>query len=549
MNYFIRIIGFFVLLSTTFITGLAQDGGTISGKVTVNGKSIPGAQILVLQGSFDARNGRVAKVETDIEGQYKVTLPKAGDYFVIPLTSGFTFTSEPGSLKGGKAVTLSNGDDITGMDFSLQSGGVITGRILSFDNKPIGNTSIKLQRIESDGKKTPIYPINPVLVRTDDRGIYRIYGIPPGKYLVSVGIKPDASSPIFGVGRTYIPLTYFPSTTQEESAQIIEVKEGKENTNIDITAQRPEKSFRITGKVIDAITGKPIVGVGVVYGKYTGAEIGATSPSGLKTNARGEFQINGLTTGRYFVMGSNYFNVEAFKDFYSDKARFTISNDDVNNLEVKLHKATTISGTLVIDKLNNPTSAPNLSSLSLHAIDIKDTIGITESSTRPNGDGSFILRGLAPGEFRFGLFSGSQYPGICIINIETQNGVTNTLTVAGEEQINGVRILAAYGSATIRGEVKIDGTLPREAFMTVIGTREGQTANTASYNASVDARGRFTINNAVAGTYDLTLVYYPGNNKSPIKSKPRSVTINDGATIDVKLTLELNQDDQPKEGE
>lgn len=547
MNYFIRIIGFFVLLCTTFLTGLAQDGGTISGKVTVSGKSIAGAQILVLD-SYNVRNGRVAKVETDIEGQYKVTLPKEGNYFVIPLTSGFTFISEPSSLRGGKAVTLAKGDEITGIDFSLQGGGVVTGRILSFDNKPIGNTSIKLQRIESDGKKMPIYPINPVLVRTDDRGIYRIYGIPPGKYLVSVGIKPDPSSPIFGVGRTYIPLTYFPNTTQEESAQIIEVKEGKENTNIDITAQRPEKSFRLTGKVIDAVTGKPIVGIGVVYGKYTSAEIGASFLSNLKTNARGEFQIDGLTTGIYYVMGSNDSNAEALKDFYSDKTKFEISNNDVNNLEVKLHKGTTISGTLVIDKLNNPTPTPNLSSLSLSASNIKDPYS-DESRTRPNGDGSFILRGLAPGEFVFALYSGDRDPGIRIINIETQNGVTNSITVAEEEQINGVRILAAYGSATIRGEVKIDGTVSKNGFIEVIGTREGQTTDTASYNAPVDARGRFTINNAVAGTYDLTLVYYPGNNKPPIKSKPQSVTINDGATIDVKLTLELNQDDQPKEGE
>lgn len=549
MNYFILAIGFFVLLCTAFVTGLAQDGCTISGKVTVSGKSIPGAQILVLQNSFDTHKGRVAKVETDIDGQYKVTLPKEGNYIIILLTPGFTFTSEPSSLKGGITVTLAKGDEITGIDFSLQGGGVITGRILSFDNKPIGNTSIKLQRIESDGKKTPIYPINPFLVRTDDRGIYRIYGIPPGKYLVSVGIKPDPSSPILGAGRTYIPLTYFPNTTKEESAQIIEVKEGKENTNIDITAQRPEKGVRVTGKVIDAITGKPIAGIGVVYGKYTNAEIGATFFSNLKTNARGEFQSNGFTTGNYFVMGVNDSNVEAFKDFYSDKTRFEVSNNDVNNLEVKLHKGTTISGTLVIDKLNTPTSAPNLSSLSLSAIDIKDTFGLNECSTRPNGDGSFILRGLAPGEFVFNLSSGNQDPGIRIINIETQNGATNSLTITGEEQINGVRILVAYGSATIRGEVKINGTLPKEAYIEVIGTREGQTKDTASYNASVDARGRFTINNAVAGTYDLTLVYYPGNNKSPIKSKPQSVTINDGATIDVKLTLELNQDDQPKEGE
>lgn len=549
MNYFIRIIGFFVLLCTAFVTGLAQDGGTISGKVTVNGKSIPGAQILVLQNSYNTRKGRVTKAETDIDGQYKVTLPKEGNYYVIPLTSGFTFTSEPNSLRGGTVVTLTKGDEITGIDFSLQSGGVITGRILSFDDKPIGNTPIKLQRIGSDGKKTPIYPVNPFLVRTDDRGIYRIYGIPPGKYLVSVGIKPDTSSAILGVGRTYIPLTYFPNTTQEESAQIIEVEEGKENTNIDIIAQRPEKGFRVTGKVIHAITGKPVVGIGVVYGKYTNAEIGATILSNLKTNARGEFQIDGLTTGRYFVMGNNYFNVEAFKDFYSDKASFEVSNGDVNHLEVKLHKATTISGTLVIDKLNNPTSAPNLSTLSLSASDIKDIFRLNECSTRPNGDGSFILRGLAPGEFIFNLSSNNQDPGIRIISIETQSGSTNSLTITGEEQINGVRILATYGSAIIRGEVKIEGTLSENGYMTVIGMREGQTKDTASYNVSVDTRGRFTINNVVAGTYDFTLVYYPGNNEPPIESKPQPVTINDGATIDVKLTLELNQDDQPKEGE
>lgn len=544
MNYFIRVIGFFVLLCTVALTGLAQDGGTISGKVTASGKSIPGTQILVVEGSPNIRNAQVTKVETDIEGQYKVTLPKAGNYVVIPLTSAFAFTSDPGPLRGGKEVTLAKGDEITGIDFSLQSGGVITGHVSGFDSKPIGNISIRLQRIESDGKKTRLYATNPFITLTDDRGIYRIYGIPPGKYLVSVGIKLDPSTTMFGLGKTYIPLTYFPNTTKEESAQVIEVKEGKENTNIDIIAQRPEKSFRITGKVIDAITGKPIVGIGVIYGKNS-----ATIYSAIKTNARGEFQINGLATGSYYVMAENSLNVEALKDFYSDKTSFEISNDDVNNLEVKLHKGTTINGTVVIDKLNNPASLPNLSSLNLSVSNIKDLSENNRSSAKPNDDGSFILRGLAPGEFKFNLYSDNRDRGIRVINVETQNGPTNSITINGEEQINGIRILAAYGSATIRGEVKVIGTLPKNAFIVIDGVREGQTADTASYKEYVDMRGRFAISNAVAGNYDFTMLYYQDYGKPPTRSKPQSVTINDGATIDVKFSLELDQDGQPKEGE
>lgn len=546
MNYLIRVLGFIVLLGGIQLIALAQEGGTISGKVTVSGKALPGAQILVLNPDKDSRNGRIAKAETDIEGQYKVTIPKPGTYLITPLTPAYPFTLEQSYYRGGKTVTISQGDEIKGIDFSFQNGGVITGHIIGFDSKPLINTVVSIRKVEDDGKKTTLTPINPLMNRTDDRGVYRFYGIPPGKYIISVGAKPDANRPNFSSSKIYIPLTYYPSVAQEAAAQVIEVKEGKENNNIDITAQRPATNFRITGKVIDGLTGKPAEGLGVYYAKYVNDQP-VPSFSGIKTNARGEFQVNGLNTGKYIVMGINYLNVEAYKDFYSDKTQFEIGNEDVNNLEVKLFKGATINGTVAVDKLSG-SATPSLTNFQISMRDINGRGLVAPNNTKINDDGSFILRGVSPGEFRFSLLS-NERNNVRVLGVETPNGRGNSLTISGNEQINGVRILVGVGTAIIRGEVKINGTIAQNSYIYVVGALEGQTPQTASYNQPIDTRNKFTISDVVAGTYEISAYYYSAYDKPPIRSDVQKINVTEGLTTDVTLTLNITNEDQPKEGE
>ena len=108
-----------------------------------------------------------------------------------------------------------------------------------------------------------------------------------------------------------------------------------------------------------------------------------------------------------------------------------------------------------------------------------------------------------------------------------------------------ITCLSAFGQAgtsTIRGIVKIEGgTLPPDARLSLRLTREG--ASSPQTGGVVDSRGRFTLTNLAAGTYEIMLqAYIP--NLSPPKRQPQpltqTVSLTDGGETEVAFTLDLS---------
>jgi hypothetical protein len=63
---------------------------------------------------------------------------------------------------------------------------------------------------------------------TDDRGIYRIYGVAPGRYRVSAGVSDDDTYPSIRTGRVSYRRTYYPDAPDAADAKIVEVTAGGE---------------------------------------------------------------------------------------------------------------------------------------------------------------------------------------------------------------------------------------------------------------------------------------------------------------------------------
>src|SRR6185503_21174390 len=80
---------------------------------------------------------------------------------------------------------------------------------------------------------------------TDDRGVYRIYGISPGTYIVSAGGTSIAQPYLFNPYDTDAP-TYAPSSTRDDAAEVT-VRAGEES-NVDIR-YRGEPGHTVSGTV------------------------------------------------------------------------------------------------------------------------------------------------------------------------------------------------------------------------------------------------------------------------------------------------------------
>jgi hypothetical protein len=129
-----------------------------------------------------------------------------------------------------------------------------------------------------------------------------------------------------------------------------------------------------------------------------------------------------------------------------------------------------------------------------------------------------------------------------------QNGVEvkDGIAIKEGEEITDVRLVFAYGSARIRGQVKMEnGELPEGlGFMVMVG-RIGAETSFQGRPVEVDGRGRFIIEELAAGEYELTLQprYYqpPAPGTHPMRPVKKTVTVTDGAEIQVNFTIDTGE--------
>src|SRR5262249_49656454 len=144
------------------------------------------------------------------------------------------------------------------IDFALVRGSVITGRLTSADGRPIiGARVLASPADESVSRNTLYYQAG----MTDDRGVYRIYGLPAGRYRVSAdGSELGPNGESWRNSGKRFGRTYHPNVTDETRATVVEVKEGSEATGIDINLGEKRAMYEVTGRVIDVETGRPLSG-------------------------------------------------------------------------------------------------------------------------------------------------------------------------------------------------------------------------------------------------------------------------------------------------
>jgi len=486
--------------------------GSITGRITIDGKPRPGI-VIVAQPEDATERGAVAKATTDEDGRFRLTGVVEGRYKIAPSTPTLIVPGETRFGTAGKVVTLAEGEVIEGVDLALASGGVITGRITDADGRPVIAARVTLTRIAEPNNKFGYYWSDPSLAETDDRGVYRIYGLPAGRYTVSVG--GFGESVMAGGGRAY-SRTFHPDVTDETQAKIVEVAAGSEAADVDIKLGRPVQTHVIAGRLVDAETGRAVPNVLFSYGPLSDdARLEAGFSSGLRSDDKGEFRIEGARPGRYTVFAMS----EDQSGFYSEPVNFEVKHADVTGLEINLLRGASISGRAVIEGTSDPAILAKLPQLGV--MTFPSVPGLI-SSAQPaqswfGADGGFRIRGLRGGKAWLSLNNHSGVKGFSLLRIE-RGGVEQRdgIDLAPNEQVTDVRLVIDYGTGVVRGQVKIEGgALPEGARMIVFSRRGGP-------SAEVDSRGQFALEGLIAGDHELTLHVMPGPGADALPRIPPS---------------------------
>jgi hypothetical protein len=376
---------------------------------------------------------------------------------------------------------------------------------------------------------------------TDDRGIYRIFGLAAGRYKVAAG-RGEQGFGGYSSNQLFFKQVFHPDVSEEAKATILQVAEGSEANNVDITLGRPVQTFSASGRVITGENSSPIPNLRFGLQRFVGQRFEFISTP-VNTNSRGDFIAEGLVPGKYGVV---LFSAEG-GDLRPEVSNFEVVDQDLTDVVVKLTKGASISGVLIIES-EDKTALSKLTQMQMRGY-TQNAPGIGSSASSPiAADGSFRLGGLGNGSVNISVtVKDGGYPpkGFSISRIERDGIASPHLDVKDGEQITGVKVFLGYGNATLRGVVTIEnGPLPAGTRIYLQLTRPGERVSFLR-PPQVDERGHFLLEGIPAGVYELTayIVGGPPKQRKPVK---REVSLTDGITSDVNFSVDVATETNPE---
>jgi hypothetical protein len=280
----------------------------------------------------------VKNVFTDAAGGFVVSELPAGRYSLSATKGGYVRMSYGAKRadRPGTPLNLSEGERMTALSIRLPRGGVITGRILDENGGPAAGTQVRLLQYRTTlGERMLMPALGGSLMgeATDDRGVYRLYGLPPGEYIVAasprntnvgeIRASTDAEiraalaalqqppTPAPQPGQTLPPPreavtvgfapVYFPGSASVGAAATIALAPGEERSGVDFSLQLV-RTAKVEGSVIvpPGLSPQSVTLTMVAAGPHMGPGIlGSTFLNRVTPGPDGKFSYAAVPPGPY----------------------------------------------------------------------------------------------------------------------------------------------------------------------------------------------------------------------------------------------------------
>ena len=436
--------------------------GSITGNVMTADSGQPARRVRVSLTGAELRGGRT--VTTDDSGAFAFTALPAGRYTVSASKSGYVSVSygqrRPGQGRPGTPIQLGDGQKLQ-VQLQIPRGGVITGTVLDEHGEAIPGTPVRVMRYAiQSGVRTLQSAGNGT---TDDRGIYRVYGLQPGEYVVAA--TPRNTSNPGDVARVELATTlartealaqtdaaaarelqervselqvraanseepmsgyaavYYPGTTAPASAATVIVGVSEEKMGIDFGLQSVPLA-RVEGVVVTT-TGQAAQNIQVSLVNLGHEVPGIGNPS-ARPDRDGRFRLTNVPPGQYMVVARGTLGGQrpatpapatpapttpaARAQIVAERAEavrlwamadVSVDGRNQSNLVLTLQPGMSISGRLVFE---GALTQPDLSRARVTASPVSmpgpdREIG-TSVAGRVDNTGRFTLNGVVPGRYR-----------------------------------------------------------------------------------------------------------------------------------------------------
>lgn len=197
---------------------------SIAGRVVNRDTRQPLAQVVMTLASVDRR--RLLTTITDADGRYLFEGVAAGEYRVAAALDGYVEqvfgTTNRGTPAGG-VLHLTPKQVRQSVDFSLERGGTVTGRVLDALHQPMKGVSVNAVSIDS-GRASNAF-------RTNDAGEYVLVNLPAGHHrIAAMTFNPELAA----ATGAKMERAFHPGTHDPDEALAVRVTAGETTRNVDI---------------------------------------------------------------------------------------------------------------------------------------------------------------------------------------------------------------------------------------------------------------------------------------------------------------------------
>lgn len=429
----------------------------------------------------------------------------------------------------------------------MARGAAISGTITDRDGLPLTGFTVEPIRVRDDrGIRTAVEYWGYRGGRSDDRGVYRLWGLQPGSYLLSVGQGMSYDSePKYFSDRAR---TYYPGSDRSGATEVT-VRAGDDVGNVDI-AFRGDAGRRVTGTIAgvpkDAAPDSVSVEVyraGTAWSELDVPALGLGDPF--------TFRIDGLDDGDYQLSAVRWSNEQPLR---SERVPVRVRGADVSGVRLELLPLSTMTGRVEVQ----PT--PPERACAATGDGEPPPLRVTEMAVRirrvdhPNfapwtrglkADGSFMETKLGGTAYRLGLYLADDDAYVVALDRVAESpapakgkpsprtpgetGVQSPiardgLKAARGTTVAGIRFIVARGAARVRGRVAParDGeALPTRARVCLVPADPRQTDDVIHYyEESMERDGTFDLRNIAPGEYFVVTRVLPEDDRPDLEIFP-----------------------------
>ncbi len=513
----------------------------IRGRVVSADGGQPLRRVQIRASAPEARLNRLTS--TDAEGRYELKELPTGRYTLLASKGGYVSMQygQRRPIEPGKQIELTDGQALEKIDFALPRAGVITGRIVDEFGEPIAEAMVQAMRYQYIEGRRRLLPAGRA-GQTNDIGQFRIFGLSPGDYYVSAGVR--TMSPFGDSDDTsgYAP-TYYPGTADVAQAQRLMVTVGQEVMNVDF-ALTPVKTARISGTAQDS-EGKPLTGAFLQVTQRQRGEFGIMmfSASGTQVRPDGSFTISNVSPGEYIIVarsGGDPLDAE----FAS--VPVTVAGEDITGVTITTTRGATMTGTIVMENGDAPSFRASEARLFATPSDFDMMPMAGSGPPRVKDDWTFEMRGLSGSRLiRFNGPPGWTLKAVIVDGVDT---IDAPIEFKGAEELAGVQIVVTNRATEISGRVTDDrGRTAAEYTVIVFAEDSARWKPQTRYvtTGRPDQEGRYRIRGLPRETYLAIALdsVQQGEWADPeflerLRARATRIALGDGETkaLDLKLT-------------